>query len=528
MQVEVPDDAVPQVEQSPMAASAYSQLDEESLANDREEQLHESIQYPWYWRCFHFTDSTAIVLDTDGPKPRRPRSQMNVLDHPVVVSLILQFPWIGLSLLYFSVFELMTSYLTSIGVHYFVPRYMPAFLTFALAPLVGAASDRCSSKTGRRNRFLLLATLKLVVSVMLLGGSLSIFGSHLFLLTVNIAVIVWGTVSMEVAVRARIFDEIPKEYQVHAHACGSIWHSVGVALGMVLVGGGAKVVYGDQITEEVMLLTCGVAVAAILVTVGVSLYLKPEKMLYQERKHSVSLERFVTEIWDVIVGAPMEIKLMCLLQLIVWMAWFSLDNQKYKWWAERVFRGCPQLQGNATTPDGAVIAGCDATGVKLYMEGLDMARHAVQGLSAVAFVSTLTYFWWIPKNPTGAHLKQVNLMFMTTGVFMLLLAVIVGSWSHLISFVAFVSLGGFFTTVYILPFAMTGVIAKDFMDATDRFNNNGLYVGLLMQFSCCAKFAVENYNTTAISSLGSDDVLALPLLLFVASTVFTFFYKYDV
>ncbi|RHY27459.1 hypothetical protein DYB32_006759 [Aphanomyces invadans] len=322
MQVEVPDDAVPQVEQSPMAASAYSQLDEESLANDREEQLHESIQYPWYWRCFHFTDSTAIVLDTDGPKPRRPRSQMNVLDHPVVVSLILQFPWIGLSLLYFSVFELMTSYLTSIGVHYFVPRYMPAFLTFALAPLVGAASDRCSSKTGRRNRFVFLRA----------------------------------------------------------------------------------------------------------------------------------------------------------------MAWFSLDNQKYKWWAERVFRGCPQLQGNATTPDGAVIAGCDATGVKLYMEGLDMARHAVQGL-----VGSL-------------H----------------------GGPGHCFSH---------FTQ------------SADFMDATDRFNNNGLYVGLLMQFSCCAKFAVENYNTTAISSLGttsfepsrvfsclagSDDVLALPLLLFVASTVFTFFYKYDV
>ncbi|RLO02232.1 hypothetical protein DYB28_014571 [Aphanomyces astaci] len=113
---------------------------------------------------------------------------------------------------------------------------------------------------------------------MFLGGSLSIFGDHLFLLSINIAVIIWGTVSMEVAVRARVFDEIPKEYQVHAHACGSIWHSVGVALGMVLVGGGAKVVYGDQITEDVMLFTCGIVVTAILVTVGVSMCtLSPSK-----------------------------------------------------------------------------------------------------------------------------------------------------------------------------------------------------------------------------------------------------------
>ncbi|RHY05676.1 hypothetical protein DYB36_000258 [Aphanomyces astaci] len=422
MQVQVQDDVLPaQVEQSPL--SAYSHVEEGSLGeDDRDQQLLESIRHPWYWRLFHIADGTATIVDTDGRKTRRTRSSANSLEHPIVASLVLQFPWIGLSLLYFSVFELMTSYLTSRGVHYFVPRYMRAFLTFALAPLVGAASDRCTAKAGRRNRFLMLATFKLVISVMFLGGSLSIFGDHLFLLSINIAVIIWGTVSMEVAVRARVFDEIPKEYQVHAHACGSIWHSVGVALGMVLVGGGAKVVYGDQITEDVMLFTCGIVVTAILVTVGVSMYLKPEKMLYQERKHVVSVERFFTEVWDVITGAPMEIKLMCLLQLIVWMAWFALDNQKYKWWAETVFRG---------------------------------------------FV-------------------------------MLVVAVAVGPASPVVSFIAFVSLGGYFATVNILPFAMV-----HFMDATDRFNNNGLYVGLLMQFSCCAKFAVENYNTTSISSLGN-------------------------
>ncbi|RHZ02393.1 hypothetical protein DYB37_006981 [Aphanomyces astaci] len=495
MQVQVQDDVLPaQVEQSPL--SAYSHVEEGSLGeDDRDHQLLESIRHPWYWRLFHIADGTATIVDTDGRKTRRTRSSANSLEHPIVASLVLQFPWIGLSLLYFSVFELMTSYLTSRGVHYFVPRYMRAFLTFALAPLVGAASDRCTAKAGRRNRFLMLATFKLVISVMFLGGSLSIFGDHLFLLSINIAVIIWGTVSMEVAVRARVFDEIPKEYQVHAHACGSIWHSVGVALGMVLVGGGAKVVYGDQITEDVMLFTCGIVVTAILVTVGVSMYLKPEKMLYQERKHVVSVERFFTEVWDVITGAPMEIKLMCLLQLIVWMAWFALDNQKYKWWAETVFRGCPVLQSNATSADGV---GCDGHGVDLYMEGLDMARHAVQGLSAIAFMSTLTFFWWIPRNPTGASLKQVNLTYMTLGVVMLVVAVAVGPASPVVSFIAFVSLGGYFATVNILPFAMV-----HFMDATDRFNNNGLYVGLLMQFSCCAKFAVENYNTTSISSLGN-------------------------
>ncbi|RLO02233.1 hypothetical protein DYB28_014570 [Aphanomyces astaci] len=153
MQVQVQDNVLPaQVEQSPL--SAYSHVEEGSLGeDDRDQQLLESIRHPWYWRLFHIADGTATIVDTDGRKTRRTRSSANSLEHPIVASLVLQFPWIGLSLLYFSVFELMTSYLTSRGVHYFVPRYMRAFLTFALAPLVGAASDRCTAKAGRRNHF---------------------------------------------------------------------------------------------------------------------------------------------------------------------------------------------------------------------------------------------------------------------------------------------------------------------------------------------------------------------------------------
>ncbi|KAF0697367.1 Aste57867_11919 [Aphanomyces stellatus] len=493
---------------------AYSHMESEL----EDQPIIEEAGVAWSQGLFPHNGAATIVGETKHASSRT--SSTRWLDHPLGTSLIIQMPWIGLSLLYFSVFELMTSYLTSMGVHNYVSRYLPSFLTFALAPIVGAASDRCRSKFGRRNHFMILAAIKLTISVLLFGASKTIFGDHLFLLSVNVLVIVWGTVSMEVALRARIFDDIPKEYQVQAQACGSIWHSVGVTLGMVLLGGGSKVVYGDQISELVLLRTCGIAVGAIVITVALSMYLKPERPLLQERLITVSIERFFKEIWDVIVTAPMEIKLLCLLQLVIWMAWYAFDNQKFTWWAEYVFLGCQQPTDNSTTA-------CTNAHVALYMDGLDLARNAVQGISAVEFISTLAFFVVIPKNPTPTQLKRVNVTFMAIGVVMLFVAMIVGPRLHWLTFAAFIGVGTFFATIIILPFAMTGIIAKDFMDSGARFNNNGIYVALLMQFANCAKFTVENYNSSDISSFGTDNVLALPALLFVLSTIFTFFYKYE-
>ncbi|CAK4071440.1 unnamed protein product [Aphanomyces euteiches] len=464
-------------------------------------------------------NGTPATDNTRHAKRNSRQSSATLSNHPITVSLILQLPWIGLTALHYSVFELMTSYLTSMGVYYFVPRYMPSVLTFIMAPIVGAASDRSIANVGRRNHFLIIATIVLTISTMLLGGSKSIFGDHLLLLTINVAFIVWGAVALEVGLRSRIFDIIPKDFQVHAHACGSMWHSVGLALGMVLVGGGSNVVYGDQITEAVMLQTCGTVVAAIVVTVALSIYLKPEAPLQHENKRVVAFERFFVEIWDVVVGAPLEIKMICLLQLFTWMAWYSFDNQKYKWWAEYVYLGCLQTTTTVT---------CSPEGVALYTDGLNLAKIAVQGISAVQFLSTLSFFVLIPKNPSAIRLKQVTLFFMSFGVVMLLVALIVGAQSHTASFVSFILTGVFYSAIDVFPFAMTGIVAKDFMDASSRYNTNGVYVSLMVQFACCAKFAVEEFNTNEISSMGSSNILALPMLLFVLSTAYAYFYKFEV
>ncbi|KAH9116221.1 hypothetical protein LEN26_012915 [Aphanomyces euteiches] len=61
-----------------------------------------------------------------------------------------------------------------------------------------------------------------------------------------------------------------------------------------------------------------------------------------------------------------------------------------------------------------------------------------------------------------------------------------------------------------------------------RYNPNGVYVALMIHFACYANFAVDEYNTNEISSMGSSNILALPMLLFVLSSAYAYLYKFEV
>ncbi|KDO33932.1 hypothetical protein SPRG_01811 [Saprolegnia parasitica CBS 223.65] len=413
--------------------------------------------------------------------------------HPVATSLILALPWVGLTLLNCTVFELLTSFLTSMGIAKFIPRYLPPFYAFFVAPLIGGHSDRSYSSWGRRNKSLLVGTVLIVVSVLLFGGSQTLFGDHLLFHVLNVVVLVHGATTLELVLRTRLFDEIPRGYQVHAQACGGIYHSVGVALGMALLGGGTEVVYGDEINKRNLFQTCAIVASVLVVTVATSLYLRPEKPQDASTRRITTVGHMVSEVWDTIVTAPYELRLLCVLQLFLWMAWMAFDNQKFKWWGSNVYGGCPALSANPP---------CSHDQVDLYVQGLNEANSAVQGISAAELLATLGFMLMTPFNPTSRRLHRLTIGFMCVGVVLFCIAVMVGSSSHTLSFVCFVGIGTFYAAIYIFPYAVTGVIAKDLMDAPRKFNNNGIYAALLMQFVNAAQFVVEEYNSATLSSLG--------------------------
>ncbi|OQR82151.1 transmembrane protein [Thraustotheca clavata] len=500
------------------------------------ERLHDASSVINEWEATtekeRLVESIQVVTEEENPrllssfvrmesslsdqKPWR----MQWKDHPIVTSLIVSMPWVGLTMLNSTVFELLTSFMTSIGVARFIPRYLPPLYTFFVAPFIGGHSDRSYSKLGRRNKFLVVATFIVVVTVLIFGHSQSLFGDHLFFHVVNVVFLVHGGVTIEIMLRARLFDEIPRGYQVHAQACGSIWHSAGVAMSMVLLGGGTEVVYGNEINQKNLFQTCCIVAAVLVFTVAIPLYLRPEQPQNDATKRITTVGHTYSEISDTVISAPYELRVLCCLQLFLWMAWSAFDNQKFKWWGSNVYEGCPSLSNDTISP-------CSEKDVKKYVEGVKLAKYAVQGISAAELIATLSFMVLTPPNPTNTRLHKITYIFMAFGVIMFCIAVIIGSASHPLSFISFVCIGTFYSAIYIFPYAVTGVITKTLSDVRRKFNNNGVYAALLIQFINAGQFVVEEYNSPSLSSMGSSNTMALPVVLFILSFIFTYYFKFQ-
>lgn len=70
------------------------------------------------------------------------------------------------------------------------------------------------------------------------------------------------------------------------------------------------------------------------------------------------------------------------------------------------------------------------------------------------------------------------------------------------------------TVANIFPFSIVGIMGKELQTSVHGFNNNGLYVGVLMLFEAASDLTVQVYGTESLSPLGAGNVLTLPCILF--------------
>lgn len=63
----------------------------------------------------------------------------------------------------------------SMGISSVSPRFLPGIVSFFLAPILGAASDRSLSKWGRRNVFMLAGTSCMALFGLLFGAANVLF-----------------------------------------------------------------------------------------------------------------------------------------------------------------------------------------------------------------------------------------------------------------------------------------------------------------------------------------------------------------
>ncbi|KAL3672495.1 hypothetical protein V7S43_001795 [Phytophthora oleae] len=422
--------------------------------------------------------------------------------------LVLAMPWAAYAILDTVFTNTRLSYMESMGISDFVPRFVPSLIQIFLGPILGAMSDRSLSKWGRRNVFLVAAAAIVTVTGLLYGSANVVFPDLQSLTKLLLVLLSIGVLLLNIGLRARIMDMVPIEFQVHAQATLAMYEGVGGVLGSLLFRSTSDaVVFASAISGEEILKVFGFAMASIFVTTAVCIYLRPEhpqdKPIFQPR-----LSRVGREAWQQVVHAPKIFRFLCVVYFVLSFAWLSFSDEVYQWWGANVYEGCKASD-------------CDDKSQDKYREGLNTANTALIAQNGLVAVICFFVLLVMPRCKDARYLKRFTVLGLVIGTCALVVAVSVGKYCKELAFAGFVVTAFYQTVANVFPFSIVGIMGKELQISVHGFNNNGLYVGVLMLFEAASDLTVQVYGTESLAPLGTGNVLTLPCILFAVGIACT-------
>ncbi|KAF9339513.1 hypothetical protein BGZ91_005682 [Linnemannia elongata] len=206
-----------------------------------------------------------------------------------------------------------------------------------MQPVVGALSDRCTSKLGRRRPFLIIGVTAVVVSFLCLGWCKEImagvFGadydnldSATILMAVgSIYILDFAINCVQASCRTLIVDSLPSSQQEAAAAWASRLMGLGGIFGYFM--GNVNLpelipAFGDAQIKGL----CIVACLFLILTVGLTCITVTERVMVRAAKVSTSsMDEFLQgfkSILRAIRYLPTRIQHLCNVQFFAWMGWF--------------------------------------------------------------------------------------------------------------------------------------------------------------------------------------------------------------
>ncbi|RKP08213.1 major facilitator superfamily domain-containing protein, partial [Thamnocephalis sphaerospora] len=220
-----------------------------------------------------------------------------------------------------------------------------------MQPLVGALSDRCTLRWGRRRPFMLAGSLAVVFSLFLIGWAKDIARLHLLdartliydgrrqqsQLAVWIAVIAFYLVDFAVnagkcAIRALVVDVLPPEKQERGNAWAGGMIGVGSVCGYFM-GMVNLVELLPALGNSQMKVLCVLASLALLTAVGITC------VAVTERRYTGSSIATLRQLMRTARQLPPSIQRVCNVQFFAWIGWFPFLFYSTTWVAELAGHG---------------------------------------------------------------------------------------------------------------------------------------------------------------------------------------------
>lgn len=230
-------------------------------------------------------------------------------------------------------------------------------------PTVGAFSDQCTSRWGRRRPFILFGAIFVAVSLLLIPNALDIgrlFGDTRTYHPAAIGLTVAGFWMLDIAnnmlqgpCRALVADIAPPEKQETGNALFTFWLGLGNILGFItgwmpwsswITFTGTKMC-GTACQD--LRISFSISIVVLTATVIVTLIAAKEKPFTRtlvqnnDEESPASRDRPLLHLFRVLFHLPKPMIRVCLVQFFNWFAWFTFLIYITVWVALDVFHGSP-------------------------------------------------------------------------------------------------------------------------------------------------------------------------------------------
>ncbi|KAJ1928594.1 hypothetical protein IWQ60_001888 [Tieghemiomyces parasiticus] len=266
---------------------------------------------------------------------RYPPLRVGSVSSEVLYLLILTMCFTGLQFTWSVEMAYGTPYLLSLG----LPKSLMSLVWLAgplsgliMQPLVGAWSDRCTSRYGRRRPFLVVASGVVAVCFIMLAWAASITRPFFRSESVHQSATIWVAVvaiySLDFAVnviqaccRALLVDVLPPSKQEQGTAWASRMTGIGNVLGYLT--GYTDLVKLLPFLGHTQLQTLSlVAITVLFITVGATCYFIHEEPTCHADHPSTSPWKTMKDIALSARNLPYLIRLVCHVQFFSWVGWF--------------------------------------------------------------------------------------------------------------------------------------------------------------------------------------------------------------
>ncbi|KND00082.1 uncharacterized protein SPPG_04424 [Spizellomyces punctatus DAOM BR117] len=394
---------------------------------------------------------------------------------------LLTMPWIGVQAIWSTEFSVITPVMESYHLGPFWSRNIWIFgpiTGFFTAPVVGAFSDACTSRLGRRRPFIIAGLILTVIASTVFALSNNYGSARLAVSFISFIILDITINVMQTPLRALAGDNAAEDQQTTVQLFATFFQGCGSMLGFGL----SRAFWTGSPEDLPKLIFTVMAVNIFFITL--TCFVITEKRTTREVKKIKVTEPFVVVIRNVF-KMDKKMVVVCAIEFLSWAAAFAYWPAASSWWGINVYKGCPKDTG------------CSAEREALYKEGqknygdsslYQAIIQTVFGLSLAFIVSRgiltkvrIPYLLCLAVGAVFFILAKVGPQTVTMAYFVTMLWAISNS------------------AINAFPFALVGRYAAE--DTSDEI---GVRMGLLNLFICLPQLIITFVVSAMSDSLGEE------------------------